>query len=68
MIFFFQKIRGANGQLLFGIDDGSGGEFFEDIDFPALLKGSVDQEIELCESVFINCKYCQQLFLQAKHV
>jgi len=40
---------GANGQLLFGIDDGKGGEYFEDIDFPALLKSSVDQELELCK-------------------
>ena len=47
LVSFFDFLVGANGQLLFGIDDGSGNEYFEDIDFPALLKGSVDEEIEL---------------------
>ena len=49
LVSFFDFLVGANGQLLFGIDDGSGGEYFEDVDFPSLLKSSVDQEVELCK-------------------
>lgn len=60
LVSFFDFLVGVNGQLLFGIDDGSGSEYFEDVDFPALLKNSVDKEIEL---LVWNIKNKTQRFL-----
>lgn len=58
LVSFFDFLVGANGQLLFGINaqeeasrstknNDTDDEYFEDVDFPALLKGNVNQEIEL---------------------
>jgi len=51
LVSFFDFLVGVNGQIMFGCepeDGGDGdGEFYEDVDFPALLKGSINQEIEL---------------------
>lgn len=75
LVSFFDFLVGVNGQLMFGceeVDDengdgggggggGSGnGEYFEDVDFPALLKGSINQEIEL---LVWNIKSQKQRFL-----
>jgi len=60
LVSFFDFLVGANGQLIFGVDDGTGNEYFVDVDFPALLKGSVDQEVEL---LVWNIKNKTQRFL-----
>jgi len=56
LVSFFDFLVGVNGQLLFDNgehaddDDGTNGDFFEDLDFVAVLKDHVDREIELRES------------------
>lgn len=65
LVSFFDFLVGVNGQLMFGCkeeDEGGGGtgggkgmspgDYFEDVDFPALLKGSINQEIELCKFLY----------------
>lgn len=53
LVSFFDFLVGVNGQLLFdngaksGEEDGGDDEFFEDLDFVAILKDHVDKEIEL---------------------
>ena len=74
LVSFFDFLVGANGRLLFGINaqeehasgssdnhDNTNDEYFEDMDFPALLKGNIDQEIELCKcgwTHFSRMCYC----------
>eukprot|EP00555_Chaetoceros_dichaeta_P004350 CAMPEP_0198264226 /NCGR_PEP_ID=MMETSP1447-20131203/14959_1 /TAXON_ID=420782 /ORGANISM="Chaetoceros dichaeta, Strain CCMP1751" /LENGTH=219 /DNA_ID=CAMNT_0043953089 /DNA_START=185 /DNA_END=840 /DNA_ORIENTATION=- len=69
LVSFFDFLVGVNGQLMFGCEeeDGGGngkgmgpGDYFEDVDFPALLKGSINQEIEL---LVWNIKSQSQRFL-----
>jgi hypothetical protein len=78
LVSFFDFLVGANGQLLFGINaqeeasrstkkNNTDDEYFEDVDFPALLKGNVNQEIELCKwmvsysrGVLFSVKLCCQ--------
>ncbi len=53
LVSFFDFLVGVNGQLLFdngansGEENGDNDEFFEDLDFVAILKDHVDKEIEL---------------------
>jgi len=51
LVSFFDFLVGVNGQIMFGCEAEDGedgrGEYYEDVDFPALLKGSINQEIEL---------------------
>ena len=51
LVSFFDFLVGVNGQLLFdngaNVGEHDNGEFFEDLDFVAILKDNVDQEVEL---------------------
>ena len=49
LVSFFDFLVGVNGQLLFdnGEHADGNGEYFEDLDFVAVLKDNVDKEIEL---------------------
>ena len=57
LVSFFDFLVGCDGRMLLGrsVDDEGNdlptdSEEWDDVDFPALLKGSVDTELELCES------------------
>jgi hypothetical protein len=48
---FFDFLVGVNGQLLFDNGSNANGdsEYFEDLDFVAIIKDNVDMELELCK-------------------
>lgn len=51
LVSFFDFLVGVNGQLLFdnGTNASGDSDYFEDLDFVAIIKDNVDTELELCK-------------------
>jgi hypothetical protein len=51
LVSFFDFLVGVNGQLLFDNGSNANGDsdYFEDLDFVAIIKDNVDTELELCK-------------------
>jgi hypothetical protein len=54
LVSFFDFLVGANGKMLLGSPEGMAeGDEYDDVDFPLLLRDSLDQELELRKSIVL---------------